>query len=130
MGAGAVLGRGVSFPFRVGPDGRVAWSEGDQNIRESIATILGTEPMERVMLPTFGGGLRAVLFEPNTATTRTRIQEAITSALTVWEPRVAVQSVTVEADPADPQSAIATIVYTLVATQVQQRATLTVVLTS
>jgi|SRR5579872_5105557 len=128
MDTGAVLGRGVSFPFRVGADGRIAWSEGEQNIREAISVVLTTEPLERLMLPTFGGGLRALLFEPNTVTTRTRIQEVISTALTLWEPRIAVQSVTVAPDPNDPRSAIATIVYTIVATQTQQRVSLTVVL--
>jgi phage baseplate assembly protein W len=128
MDAGVVLGRGVSFPFRVGSDGRVAWSEGEVNIREAISIILMTEPRERTMLPDFGGGLRSVLFEPNTATTRTRIQSLISTALVQWEPRIAVQSVTVDPDPADPRSAIATITYTLVATQTQERVSLTVTL--
>jgi len=128
MNAGAVLGRGISFPFRVGPDGRVAWSSGEINIREAISIILTTEPLERVMVPTFGGGLRSILFEPNTSSTRARIQEIITNAVTLWEPRVALQSVTVDPDPNDPQSAIATIEYTLVATQTPQRVTLTIVL--
>ena len=128
MDAGTVFGRGVSFPFRVGPDGRIAWSEGEQNIREAITVILMTELRERMMLPEFGGGLRSVLFEPNTAATRTRIQALIMSGLTQWEPRITVQSVNVEPDPSDPQSAVATIVYTLVATQAQQRVSLSVAL--
>src|ERR1700733_13285779 len=116
MKEGPVLGRGVSFPFRVGPNGRIAWSAGEKNIREDIMVILMTEPGERVMLPAFGGGLRAILFEPNTPTTRTRIQIIIAAALAQWEPRIAVQSVSVDQDPNDLQSAIATITYTLVAT--------------
>ena len=41
--AGRSLGRGISFPPRVGPDGRLAWSAGEQNIREAIRVILMTE---------------------------------------------------------------------------------------
>jgi phage baseplate assembly protein W len=90
--------------------------------------ILTTEPQERVMLPDFGAGLRKLLFEPNTAATRTRIQRLVTTALAQWEPRVAVQSVSVDQDPDDPKSAIATILYTLITTQTQQRVSLTVTL--
>ena len=49
-------------------------------------------------------------------------------ALARWEPRVAVQSIEVEPDPADPQAAIATITYRLVATQSVERVSLTVTL--
>ena len=128
MDAGTIFGRGVSFPFRVGPDGRIAWSAGEQNIVEAIQVILMTERRERVMLPEFGGGLRSVLFEPNTAATRARVQMLITNGLARWEPRISVQSVTVDPDPEDAQSAVATVVYTLVATQTQQRVSLTVTL--
>jgi phage baseplate assembly protein W len=118
MDGGQLYGRGMAFPPHVGPDGRMAWSEGDVNIREAIQIILETEPKERINMPSFGGGLREFLFEPNTVATRFRIQDRITKALAFWEPRITVTSVTVEADPSDDQSAIATIEYRLVATQV------------
>ena len=128
MDEGKVLGRGVSFPFRIGPEGRIAWSSGEKNIREDIMVILMTELGERVMLPAFGGGLRSILFEPNNAATRSRIQSIIKTALAQWEPRIAVQSVSVEQDPNDLQSVIATITYSLVATQTQQTVALSVTL--
>ncbi len=129
MDAGKIYGRGISFPPRVGADGRVAWSEGEVNVREAIRIILLTEPRERVRLPEFGGGLSSFLFEPNTVTTRHLIQDRITKALAQWEPRVRVESVEVEPDPADPQAAIATITYKLVATQTRERVSLNVTLT-
>src|SRR5919106_3169648 len=99
MDAGNVLGRGMAFPPKVGPDGRVAWSEGERNIRESIEIILKTEPRERVRLPTFGGGLSTYLFEPNTTATWRQLEDLITKALAAWEPRIATESVEVTADP-------------------------------
>jgi phage baseplate assembly protein W len=128
MDTGRLFGRGISFPPRVGSDGRVAWSQGEANIRESIQVILLTEQNERLMLPDFGGGLGVFLFEPNVVATRRQIQERIISALTLWEPRIVVQSVDVEGDPTDPQAAIATITYKLVATQAQERVSLNVTL--
>lgn len=126
MDKGIIFGRGISFPPRVGPDGRVAWSEGEENIRESIKIILLTELRERLRLPDFGGGLRQFLFEPNTVGTRHTIQERITKSLSRWEPRIQIESVNVDADPSDAESAIATVTYKLVATQTLERVSLNV----
>ena len=126
---GQLFGRGISFPPRVGPDGRVTWSEGEQNVRESIRVILMTEPGERIMLPQFGGGLGRYLFEPNTVATRHQIQQQIERVLRRWEPRISVEEVTVEADPADPQAALVTIHYRLVATQAREQTSFSLALT-
>jgi phage baseplate assembly protein W len=126
---GKILGRGISFPPRVGPDGRVAWSEGEVNVREAIQIILLTEQRERLRLPAFGGGLSKFLFEPNTVTTRQLIRDRITRELADWEPRIMVDSVTVEADASDPQAAVATINYRLVATRAKESVSLSVSLT-
>jgi phage baseplate assembly protein W len=125
---GAILGRGISFPPRVGADGRVAWSEGEANIREAIQVILRTAPGERLRLGRFGAGLDRLLFEPNTTATRHQLGERIRDAVAEWEPRVTVQSVQVDADPADPESAVATVEYRLVATQAVARLSLSVAL--
>lgn len=126
--AGKIFGKGIAFPPRVGADGRVVWSEGETNIRESVKIILLTELNERLRLPDFGGGLNRFLFEPNNATTRQLIRDRITKALAQWEPRIVVQSVSVEPDANDQQAAIATIQYELVATQTAERVNLSVTL--
>jgi phage baseplate assembly protein W len=116
-----IFGQGMAFPPRVGPDGRMAWSVGEANVHESIRIILSTEPGERLRLPAFGAGLRRFLFEPNTLATHTLIKQAIGEALKRWEPRIQLESVEVAADSQDTESAIATLTYRLVATQVQER---------
>ena len=123
---GQILGRGISFPPRIGGDGRVTWSAGADNITDAIKVILQTDQNERLRLSTFGGGLGPLLFEPNTITTQRLLQERILNALSAWEPRISVQSVDVEADPNDSQAAIATIQYKLVATQASQQLNLSV----
>ncbi|HUH12535.1 MAG TPA: GPW/gp25 family protein [Longimicrobiales bacterium] len=128
--AGRVYGRGISFPVRLGPDGRVASSAGPDNIREAIRLILLTEPGERVQLPTFGGGARAFLFEPNTVATRRLIQERIEDALRGWEPRIRVEALSVEEDPEDPRAAIATVRYQLVADRSSEQVSVSVQLAS
>ena len=126
MDAGDLYGRGLAFPPRVGADGRVAWSEGEANIREAIEIVLRTEERERVNLPAFGAGLRRFLFEPNTVATRFQLEDRIARALRQWEPRIVVKSIEVEEDPRDPQSAVATIHYQLVATQATAQVTVNV----
>lgn len=126
MDAGQLYGRSMAFPPRVGADGRIAWSEGEANIREAIEIILRTEERERLNLANFGGGLRRYLFEPNSVGTRSEIRDRITRALRQWEPRITVSSVAVDEDPRDPQSATATIQYELVATRAASQVTLRV----
>jgi len=116
-----IYGQGLSFPPRVDADGRLAWSVGDENVRESLRLILLTEPGERLMREEFGSGLRQFLFEPNTVTTRTLIRERITRAIARWEPRVQLDEVAVEAEPADARVINVTILYRLVATQTAGR---------
>jgi hypothetical protein len=126
MDAGQLYGRGMAFPPRVGADGHIAWSEGEANIREAIEIILRTEERERVNLPSFGASLRRFLFEPNNVATRFQIEDRITKALQQWEPRILVKSVDAEEDPRDPQSAVVTINYQLVATQSTAQVTISV----
>jgi phage baseplate assembly protein W len=90
------LGTGLAFPLR--PDDvskRVAFVSGIALVRQSIETILDTEPGERIMLPDFGCGLRRYLMEPNTLATRTSMEVDITGALQRWEPRIRLTNVAV-----------------------------------
>ena len=58
---GKIFGRGMAFPPHVQTDGSLAWSEGEQNVRECIRIVLMTEQRERRRLPKFGGSLRRYL---------------------------------------------------------------------
>lgn len=130
MSTAAIFGQGISFPPRLGADGRVAWSSGPANIRESLTVILLTQRGERLMLPSFGGRLRSYLFEPNTVTTQQEIQQEIQKAISLWEPRITVMSVSVDPDPNDPRAAIATVQYRLVASQNIEQLNLTLQLSA
>ena len=115
-----LFGQGLAFPIR--PDGNktLAWSRGEDNVRQSIMLILLTERGERVMLPEFGAGLKRFLFQPNTVATRRLIEEEITRALERWEPRIELENISVEADAEDAHAAIATVNYRLVANRSRQ----------
>lgn len=129
MNEGKIFGKGISFPPRIGADGRVAWSAGAQNIREAIRIILLTELRERLKLPEFGCGLKMFLFMPNNVSTHSLIQEQIALALGRWEPRISVGSVIVEKDLTDEGAAMITIDYKLVATGANEQMNMTFRLT-
>lgn len=98
----AVFGQGLALPLVPGRGGALAVANGPEKVRQAIATVLDTEPGERVMLPAFGCGLRHFLMQPNTTATRAAVQREIESALRQWEPRIQLDSVVVTAadDPA------------------------------
>jgi phage baseplate assembly protein W len=102
--SGDPLGTGVAFPFAPDPvTGSLDWLSGAPLVRQSIKLILGTEPTERVMRPTFGAGLGRYVMDPNTPATRAQIALGVQAALQTWEPRIEVTSVVVEpgTDPAE-----------------------------
>ncbi len=94
----------LSLPLLDGVDGdgRLAWSEGNKSLRESMLNILLTRPGERLMRPEFGAGLRDFVHYPNDETTRALVADAARRALERWEPRVRIEDVRVLADPQRP----------------------------
>jgi phage baseplate assembly protein W len=91
------LGRGLKYPISADrATGRLAMSEHEESIRESIAVILSTRKGERLMRPDFGSGLHAFVFESDSVTNRARIKRAAEDALALWEPRVTDVDVSVD----------------------------------
>jgi hypothetical protein len=127
---GKLLGRGLHFPPKITANGRWAWSSGAENIRQSIQIILQTEPLERLMLPSFGSGLNKMLFQPNTVETRSLIEEMIAQALAIWERRIRVTAVDVQPDPEQPSTAWITLRYKLVSNEAPDQIQLRVQLTA
>ena len=98
------VGSGPRFPFRPDTNGAMTYVGGMELIRQSIALILDTEPGERIMLQSFGCGLRRYLMEPNSLATRTAMAGDITESLRLWEPRVRLVDVAVT--PGDDPSLV------------------------
>jgi phage baseplate assembly protein W len=92
------LGRGLSFPFRAGPHGGIAFASGEDDVEEAIVLILSTSPGERRIRPEFGCNLSAYVFETLTASTFGHIERAIRVALDRWEPRIVVEGIDFTAD--------------------------------
>jgi phage baseplate assembly protein W len=96
----AFLGKGWAFPVCV-DGGQIATAACEEDVRQAILIVLGTNPGERVMRPDFGAGLRAFVFEPMTPTTLEALRQRVQEALVDWEPRIDVEKVTITAVPAD-----------------------------
>lgn len=109
----AFLGVGWAFPLAFAADrsippeggGRdvpqggsrdIATAVYEDDVRQAVLIILGTDRRERLMRPDFGAGLGDFLFEPLTATTAERVRTRVREALTDWEPRIDVVEVRVD----------------------------------
>lgn len=114
--AGQLYGKGISFPVRVGLDGRLVTSEGELNVRESLCVLLRTARLERVERPDYGCGVGQYLYDTNDLATLRVIQEEIKRAIAACEPRVRLDDVRVVSDPTEPRAVNITVAYTLVAT--------------
>jgi Phage baseplate assembly protein W len=91
----AFLGVGWAFPVEPDASGEAALSAYEEDIREAIRIVLGTDPGERVMRPDFGAGLHALVFEPVGAATAALVKHRVEQALVNWEPRIDVLEVRV-----------------------------------
>ena len=90
--------RFILQPLRVGARGGVALTDDvDRHLRDKVEAVLFTAPGERVMRPDFGGGLLALVFEPNSdalsATTQMLVQASLQQHLAHL---IALQGVAVE----------------------------------
>jgi uncharacterized protein len=97
-----LLGRGWNFPIDL-DDGQIELTpDGEEGVRQSIWTILGTSPGERLMRPDFGCGIHDMVFGVNNAATASAVAGAVREALAVWEPRIDVLDVYAAGDPSRP----------------------------
>lgn len=110
------LGRGLAFPLQIDARGGLALVDGERDIEQAIRIILSTRPGERVMRPDFGCRIHDLLFEPLTAATESLIQQYVTEALVMWEPRIEVRRVNVYIAPDMDGALLVEIVYLIKAT--------------
>jgi uncharacterized protein len=95
-GIDLIVGRGWSFPVRIGPHGGIALSSERGEIEEAIRIILSTAKGERAMRLAFGSRLHELIFEPNNSQTAAQARRFVEEALGMWEPRIRVVDVKVE----------------------------------
>jgi len=78
-------GKHLSFPFRVGKDGRTAEvTTLEEHVRDELIQLLLTNLGERPFLVEFGGGLRRLVFEPADETSAAVTKAMVTQAVSNW----------------------------------------------
>lgn len=78
-------GRHLSFPFRIGADGRsAAPATHEEHVRDELVQLILTGPGERLFLPEFGGGARQLIFEPTSDVLRGVTKARLTQAINKW----------------------------------------------
>jgi hypothetical protein len=118
-----MLRHDIAFPFAIdAASGQAAQAAYADHVEQMIRQVLLTDPGERVCMPTFGAGLRRLIFAPLTAQLQSSTQMIVTQSLQKWlGGQITVKSVTVQtsassADVAEGTIQI-TIGYVLVETQ-------------
>jgi phage baseplate assembly protein W len=87
----------LSFPFRIGGDGRTASPPSlEVHVAEELLQLLLTTLGERAFLPELGTNLRRLVFENTDEATLGMTQAVVTSALATWlGTRLTVEALTV-----------------------------------
>ena len=78
-------GKHLSFPFRIGPDGRMASVKTlEEHVRDEVLQLIMTNPGERPFLVEFGGGVRRLVFEAANDATAAIAKARISQAMDKW----------------------------------------------
>jgi Bacteriophage baseplate protein W len=119
-----VIRHDYAFPLRVDVGaGQVARAPYPEHVNQLVHQLLLTSPGERVNLPTFGCGLRRLVFAPQSDALVATVPMQVQQALATWlADQVHLERVDVLAgsDPSnglDEGTLLVTVTYTLVETQ-------------
>lgn len=122
-----------AHPFAIdAASGQAAQASYQDHVDQMIRQVLLTDPGERVCLPTFGAGLRRLLFAPLSSQLQSTTQMVVTQALNTWlGNQITVQSVTVDTPDSDaglpPGVILISVGYVLIETQSVRRTQVKVV---
>lgn len=111
------LGRGWSFPpsFTSG-GGDLEMVSGNEDIKQSLRILLGTEPGERVMQEEFGCSLPALLWKELDQGLINTIERYIGDAVLQYEPRIKLDRLDVRPSEQEPGLLFIGVYYTVRAT--------------
>jgi uncharacterized protein len=126
-----MIRRDLLYPFAIdAASGQAAQTDYASHVEQMIRQVLLTDPGERVCLPTFGAGLRRLLFAPMNSSLTSTTSVIVTQSLNQWlGDQITVKDVTVATQnsitgnqpptgPPLPDSAISIqITYVLIETQ-------------
>ena len=116
-----ILGVGWRFPVQIMKNekdqtNRIAVSDHEQLVEQSIIIILGTAKGERIARPDFGSDLKRLVFAPNNASTAGLAIYYVQQALQQWEPRIDVLDVDANPDPINDMQLLINIEYKVIVT--------------
>jgi uncharacterized protein len=74
----------IDFPFHLSGNGRTAFTDRADHIRDLIEQLLFTNPGERVNRPDFGSGLMQLVFAPNSPELAAALQFSLQADLQRW----------------------------------------------
>lgn len=101
MAANAFLGSGWRFPIAPDATGALGYVAHEDNIGQSLLILLQTALGERVMRSEFGSRAPELVFAPGSTRHLRLLEETVRDAVRDFEPRVTLDDVQAEADPAD-----------------------------
>ncbi|GHH66663.1 baseplate protein [Streptosporangium violaceochromogenes] len=105
------LGTGWCFPIAPDEAGRLEYAVGERSIEHCLRALLLTGAGERVMRPDFGTRAQESVFAPGSGQSLRDLEDSIAEAVRAYEPRVELEEVRAEADPADECRVTVSVVY-------------------
>jgi phage baseplate assembly protein W len=119
--------RDYAFPFRIDPASQQTAQAGyAAHVDQMVRQLLLTSPGERVNLPEFGCGLRALVFAPRTDALAATVRLRVIQGLDQWLAGVVNVAEVAVGAASSPGTLEVTVSYTLVETQTDQTVTVTV----
>ena len=116
--------RGWNFPVQVDKDtGRIMTVEDNENIKQSIKTILLTQVRERKLVPKFGTNIKSFLFDVVDPVFISDLKKSITQALKKWESHIKNLNVSVYTNGGSASTVVINIDYITDISPEQQRIT-------
>ncbi len=101
MNGSNFTGKGWRFPLLPDATGSLGYVEGDENVEQSLKILLLTSLGQRVMRPDFGCKASSMVFAPGSVQYLGLLETAIRESVRDWEPRVDLEEVNAEVNPAD-----------------------------
>lgn len=105
------LGTGWRFPILPDASGRLGYAVGEESIEHCLRALLLTGTGERVMRPELGTRAQELVFAPGSVQNLRDLEHSIAAAVRDHEPRVELEEVRAEADPADESRITVSVVY-------------------
>lgn len=85
----------ILVPFQLNVDGSIAaTTDPDVQQAQHVASLVSTNPGERVMRPKYGVPVASYLFANGAASIASQISKDVSQAMAQWEPGITVNSVT------------------------------------